>query len=1030
MSLPGDFIASNLTVSQFLIWLGQQQFPTSPMYNSGMAFSIRKDIDPKRFAESFAATVSQSDALRSVFTEDEGIPQRRVLQTIDVGLPIYDLSGESDPYQSSRQFLNDRVRSPLDLSARAFDACLVQLGTDHFVWYLNVHHIIADAWGSMLIYIRVAAHYTGRAASTTETPLFEDQANAERDKLIAGRLDDERAHWNGWAKRVGSAPLTLMGRPVAGRPGAPKSVRRSIALGTARSERLAALFQDKNFRALSGDLTIFQACLTALFVCLYRLANEDELVVAATASNRPTPKQKDTVGLFMEVYGLAVEIDEQDGLLDVFKKVAQESLSFLTHAQAGASGAAVAGAGSILFNYLNVAFEPFDGAATETEFLHAGGGEAHHVLRLQIRDFDRARGLWADFDFREDFWSFHEQEVFTNAYLAALDALLDDPAQKAKYTDIRSRAETTADVVQGAAVGAPPAETGRMEEAVHAAGRTCPDRIAIADGDERITYAALANEVAKRADALDSSGAGRGDVVAIQDRAGISSISWMLAAMRAGCVYLPIDPEWPSARSTQIIDASRARFMVGSGDAIERRDGVKIDLDTDESAYVLFTSGSTGAPKGVVCRHSSVLNLLNDIEARAPLQDENGPCALWTNIGFDVSVYEIFSALNYGRTLHIAPEHLRADSEGYFDWLWANNIVSAYTPPFMLGYFAERSNADAPSLALQRMLVGVEPIPEAILRSILKGAPDLSIVNGYGPTETTICATFYDVPHTEDNSEVGAASRTPIGKPLRGNVCRILDRHGMAVPHGVSGELYIGGAGVAAGYLHDPKLTAERFCVDPLGEFSEMKFYRTGDRMRMLSDGNMVFEGRVDSQLKVQGYRIEPAEIAAALSDAAALSECHVMGVEIDGNSAIAAYVVMNGEGNLNMAEWREALRARLPRYMIPDRIMTLDRLPRTLTGKLDTEKLRRVEDTAEPETQTVVPMTVEEEELASLWREVLGVGAIGPEDHFIDLGGDSIKALKLCARIGERGQKISPRQLFRTPTIRALAAMLGEKRA
>ena len=432
----------------------------------------------------------------------------------------------------------------------------------------------------------------------------------------------------------------------------------------------------------------------------------------------------------------------------------------------------------------------------------------------------------------------------------------------------------------------------------------------------------------------------------------------------------------------------------------------------DAIAYVIYTSGSTGKPKGVLVPHRGVVNLLTEFNARAPL--ETGlASSIWTNTGFDVSVWEIFGALANCGEIHLVPEDIRLDPTAFIDWLADQRIGRAYVPPFMLDDLARRVAAEPGRFALRHLLVGVEPIPEQLLAGLSAHLPELKIINGYGPTETTICATLYDVPANTTNP-----GPTPMGRPLRNTEIYLLDPALQPVPPGMPGDIFIGGCGLAQGYLDQPGMTAGCFLPDTFSGRAGARLYRTGDVARQRPDGVIEFLGRRDSQVKLRGMRIELHEIEAALRTHPEVTDAVVVRVDSPGGHRLVAYAASSASPD----DLRRHVADRLPAVMVPSVILVLQQLPQLVSGKVDRAAL----PTPQPIIATKVDdrsMSPAEAVLARIWTEVLRCGPVLRDDNFFAIGGDSILAVQVASRAREHGLNLTPRLIFQHQTLAELAA-------
>lgn len=572
-----------------------------------------------------------------------------------------------------------------------------------------------------------------------------------------------------------------------------------------------------------------------------------------------------------------------------------------------------------------------------------------------------------------------------------------------------------------------------------------PQALAIIAEDRSITYQELDAEANHLVSYLNNLGTRPGTLIGVCMKRHPQVIAVLLAILKAGCTYVPLDPNHPVERLIDTLEDTHAPFVFIDPDFKElfsnssarlvspadieflhqERVGAALASScTPESlAYVIYTSGSTGRPKGVRCHHQGVLNLLSDLQRRQPI-GMSDICSWWTSLSFDVSVYEIFSPLVEGASLIIVPESIRADASLFMQWLYENKVTSCYIPPFMVEDFAVWVEDNPGRSSLRRLLVGVEPIPEKSLLALDAAVPSLHIINGYGPTETTICATLYSVHQDQPLHE-----NTPIGKPVQNMAVHLLDQQGKPVAPGSPGELYIGGVGVAKGYLNRPKLNAERFLPDPYSHEIGASMYKTGDIVRLLEDGNLEFLGRVDFQIKFRGFRIEPGEIETALRKLREVREAAVIVHRDEERDILAAYVTLHPNKVLTRQKVREHLKRYLPNYMIPSAFVQVKHMPTTPNGKTDRDALPPPDpynQLADEAHEHIEPQTDVQVTIASFFKEILPVNRVGLEDNFFELGGHSLLATQLISRIREAFAVEIPLSIvFKAPTIRLLAQEL-----
>ncbi|MGZ4107887.1 MAG: amino acid adenylation domain-containing protein, partial [Tumebacillaceae bacterium] len=518
----------------------------------------------------------------------------------------------------------------------------------------------------------------------------------------------------------------------------------------------------------------------------------------------------------------------------------------------------------------------------------------------------------------------------------------------------------------------------------------------------------------------------------------------MLAVLKAGGAYVPLDSALPAERLRYMMEDAQMPWLLTQEHLLsvlpqERPTTFCLDgdwgmlmdeseanpdcvTDVDNLFYVIYTSGTTGHPKGVALGHRGPLNLIKYLASVSPLATGDG-FSMWTSFGFDVSVYEIFSALCFGGRLHFVPDAVRAESVSYFKWLQEQDIQVSYVPPFMVKDLANWIKQEGNTLPLRRLLVGVEPIQEHLLVEIGRALPGLIILNGYGPTEASIASTIYQV----DPSEMHIRN-APIGRPVANTTAYVLDSRLQPVPTGVAGEVYIGGVGLARGYLNRADLTAEKFVANPFAEKKGERLYKTGDLARYLADGNIEFVGRVDHQVKVRGFRIELGEIEAVLAQHADVTSAVVLVREdVPGDKRIVAYVAAEDAEAVTSGELRHAVKARLPEYMVPSAFIVLEAMPLTPNGKVDRRALP-APDWELLEQTYVAPRTSVEETVAGIWADVLHVERVGVQNNFFELGGHSLLATQVISRVNETFDVQLPlRCLFETPTVEGLAVQIGD---
>lgn len=1030
--------AAPLTHTQALLWAGQELAGDGPLYNMITTFELRRELDVEAFGAALQALVARADALRTVVTQVDGAPARRVLPALDCPLELVDLSGEADPRASYGRWLDRRRTRTLDPGERLFDCALVRLASDAYVWYLNQHHLVTDGWSVALVFRYLGELYAlareGRLDEAPELPSYERYAEHEASTRGAAASEAAVAFYRERAA-VPRDPMRLYGNAPSGR--STRSTRLHRGLGAARTRRLMEVAAEPGVRALTPAMTLFNIFLAVEFAYLYRVTGDTRLAISAPAHNRVTRTFKDTVGVFIELYPLHVDIDPDETFASLLAKVRDEAVTFVRHARPGTSSASGNRNCRATLNVINATYPAFDGTRARSCWVHSGHSDASQGMRLHVHDFDATGELVLEIDFHEEAVGTARLSEAADHLERVLDAFLASREAHIDGFDILSPDERARVLVAGEGALAPYPASATLGSRFEEAAQARPDAVALRHDADVLTYGALADRSARIACVLANRGIGRGDLVAVSLPRGIDLVATILGVLRAGAAFVPVEPDLPAARCAAMTAADAVRAVVCAGgdddwpvrvrlDLVRERAAVDAAPPTapevagapDDLAYVLYTSGSTGEPKGVCCAHRGVLNFLADFEVRSPLAaDASG--SWWTAAGFDVAIYEIFSMLAFGRTLDIVPEAIRPDGAALAEWLSDRGVRSAYVPPFVLPHLLAHVRSSGSAMQLERLLVGVEPIPETLLAELDRRLPALHVINGYGPTEATVSCTLHDV-----RGDAAGTGPTPIGRPVQNARIRLLDAAGRLVPQGVPAELHVGGPGLAHGYLERPETTAAAFVPDPFAADAGARLYRTGDRVRQRADGAFEFIGRLDHQIKLRGHRIEPGEVESVLRDCPGVVDTVVVARDdVARGQGLVAYVVPGSASAFDRDEARRLLRERLPAYMMPATFVVLDALPLTRSGKVDR---RALPSPGEPEVPTGTGPTAPRDEieaaLAAIWADVLGGRPIGIHDHFLELGGDSLLALQIAARARDLGYALAPRAIFDHPTVAELA--------
>ncbi|UUX48467.1 amino acid adenylation domain-containing protein [Nisaea acidiphila] len=1029
--------------------LGQEQLwflsslEGSNAYNVPDGFVIDGPLDLAALSGAVSDIVARHEALRTLLVEEEGRLVAKVLPPAPVAVPLEKL--ESGDEVAIRAWFEAKGLQSFDLDCDIpVRAAVGALPDGRHLLALVMHHSATDGGSAPVVYrdLTMAYHARCRGRALALPPLaieYYDWAAWQRERMST---PETAANVETVAERLAGAPETL-DLPEDFQRADPQAFEGSM-LHLPVPQKLAKGLRDK---ARDKQATLFMLLLAGLGVTLQRLSGESDIVVGAPASGRDRGEVQDLVGYFVNTVPLRLRLEDA-GTLDAAIEIARrEVLEGFTYQDlpmdrvVQALGPDRAAGRTPLFRVMLV-LQPADrmalalDGATVTP-VHVDAVSARYDLTFAFDDLGDGLGLVVHY--AADLFSEATARRFARYYEKVLADLIGEPETDLAAVSLfaggssERRAEISgAEIVD--ARGAPEGTiTSHFAAMVGAHGGLAalegPDGVAL-------TYTELDRRTDELAAGLAARGVGRGTPVGISMPRGPVQIALFLAVLKAGGAYVPLDPDQPGPRITEMARDAGVSLVVTDalGKADWLPDGVQeVDCDTlaveggrvdcpatlgADSAYIMFTSGSTGRPKGIRVPHRAVLRLA--VEPGYAAFAPGKRVAQIATTAFDAATYEIWGALLNGGTCAVVGREATYDADAL-----ARALKQAKPHSMFLttAVFNRAAASDADVFAgVEELFFGGERVDPAAVRTALKRWPQLRISHVYGPTETTTFASHHPLKEVQEG-----AGNVPIGGPIRDTALYVLDRNLEPVPRGVAGELYIGGTGLADGYVGHPGQTAEVFLADPYADEPGARMYRTGDLVRRRPDGAIEYLGRIDRQIKLRGFRIEPGEIEAALREVSGAEHAVVDVRETDGDRALFGWVASpDGAFPDSTAQrhWREALAEKLPGWMVPRRIALLEALPLTPNGKIDMRALTNPEATdAETESGPVVYATDTERELAALWAALLGGGSFRPDDGFFNVGGHSLLGVRLVAGIRERfGVALSLRTVFEQPGLRAMA--------
>ncbi|KKC04610.1 non-ribosomal peptide synthetase, partial [Mycobacterium nebraskense] len=1021
MELDGR--ALPLTPGQLDIWLAQETGRFTTEWQLGLFAKIEGRLQREPFEWAIRRALREAEPVRATFFEQHGQVLQRTIDDPEIELIVHDLSGSYHPLQEAYEIASSIQRTPMPLTGPLFRFALFQMRPDEFYWFTCCHHIVVDASGIALVGHRIATIYSAVVSGAPlPPPLFgslEDLVRCEAEYEASTDYQEDQAYWtqnlpseNGldhWfpqdaSERGASAPVRL--DPVV--------LRRIQELSQARD--------------MPRSSVITAAC--ALLVHGW-CAQGSEVVLDFPVSRRVDPEAKTLPGVFSGVVPLVLTISPDATVAEFCHHVDIRIREALQHqrfpVQALERKARFPGRSQpgrrVSVNFLPSAFTlDFGGLAASASFTNSGLTDGFGLFFSAVGDelLFGTEGAGQPF-------SHLDLADLAERLQDVLVAMTVDPGRKLSSVDPFSADEYGRLDEWGnrAVLAQLPRQPVSIPESFAAQVERAPEAVAVRFEGRSMTYGELDEAANRLAHLLTEHRAGPGGCVALLFPRSPEAVIAMLAVLKTGAAYLPIDPMHPRSRIEFMLGDATPVAVVTTAGLRSRLDGydhVVIDINDpavdarpstalplpspDDIAYIIYTSGTTGAPKGVAVTHHNVTQLLASLNSHLPGQ----VWAQWHSLAFDASVEEIWSALLFGGRLVVVPESLAHSPEDFQALLVTEQVsVLSQTPSAVAELPPE-------GLGCAALLVAGEPCPAEIVD---RWAPGRVMVNGYGPTETTVCASR-SVPLT------AGTGAPPIGAPVPGAALFVLDGWLRPVPVDVVGELYIAGGGVGVGYWRRAGLTASRFVACPFGP-PGTRMYRSGDLVRWRRDGQLDYLGRADQQVKVRGYRIELGEIQAALAELDGIERAAVI-VREDrpGDKRLIGYVTETVAGAVDPADLRTVLGERLPGYMVPAALVVLQAMPLTVNGKLDTRALPAPEYADADRYRA--PTNPTEEILTVIYAQVLGAERVGIDESFFELGGDSLSAMRLVAAINKSMDAgLSLRTLFDAPTVALLAPRLIE---
>jgi len=1042
-----------VSFAQQRVWFLHYLEPTIASYNLPVAVRLAGPLDVVALEESLSEVVKRHDALRTSFPVHEGHPVQVIAPAHRVPLPEVDLRefpAETREEEAARLASVEASR-PFDLAqGPLFRAKLLRLGEEEHVLIVTMHHIVSDGWSIGILMRELAALYEafrlGKPSPLPELPIqYADYSLWQHEWLRGDVLETQLEYWK---KQLAGIPA-LVDVPTD----RPRSAVRSVRGASLSATLPLGVLERLNALARSENSTLFMTLLAAFQVLLSRYTGLEDIPVGSPIAGRTQVETEGLIGFFVNTLVLRGDLSGNPSFRQLLARVREMALEAYAHQDLPfeklveeLKPVRTPSQTPLFQNVFQLATLPreepkFPGL--KVSWFHFETKNAKFDLSLSV--IARPDRLSSVIEYRTDLYDAETIRRMLGHWQVLLTGIAADPDCPISAIPLMGDAERRQILFDWNATQSAYPREKSVAEVFEAVAATTPDAAALVFGTEQMKYADLNARANRLAHSLRGRGVGAETPVGVFLERSFDLVVALLAILKAGGAYVPLDTSYPRERLSFLIRETGMRLLLTNGglaNRISAGDGVSIlRLDSearaiegqpggnlsppasgDSVACVMFTSGSTGTPKGVLVPHRGIVRLVKGVDYL-----RIGPDDVFLQlaaISFDASTFELWGALLNGARCVLFPGRVPTPAD------LRSAIVEHRVSILWLtaSLFNAIVDKDAAALSgIRELLIGGEALSVEHVRRALEALPSTRITNGYGPTESTTFACCYPIPSRLPES----LHSIPIGKPISNTRVRVLDRKGNPVPVGIVGELYIGGDGLARGYLNDPELTAERFIPDPFSKEPGERLYRTGDLVRYRSDGQIEFLGRLDKQVKIRGFRVEPGEVEAVLAGHPAVARAVVMAREdVPGDRRLVAYLTRRDGSRDPLPDASAFLASKLPEYMVPFAFIVLGSLPLNATGKVDWRALPRPAlEPSELGAGGAQPQDTLELVLLKIWEDVLGLGSIGLEDDFFELGGHSLLAVRLFADIEKAfGRSLPLATLFQAPTVARLAAKLREE--
>ncbi|MBE9162167.1 non-ribosomal peptide synthetase [Tychonema sp. LEGE 06208] len=1051
-----------LSFAQERLWFFDQLEPGNPFYNLCGAVRITGQLNAETLRQSIEKIIERHEILRTAFAGGEKAQVQIISDAKSFPLPLIDLSycSPEKREKAAQELSLQEAQSPFDLTQpNLLRAKLLHLSEIEHTLLLSAHHIIFDGWSLGVFLREIAAFYEGLSnknlVAIPPLPIqYADFATWQRQQMQGEILETQLTYW----KQQLSGSAAVLNLPTDfSRPAVQsyKGGRQLFELPEHLTEAIRQLSRREK-------TTFFMTLLAAFKTLLYRYTGQEDILVGSPIANRNSSETESLIGFFVNTLVLRTDLNGNPTFRELLSRVREVALGAYAHQDVPFEklveelqpnrDLSHSPLFQVMFAFQNASEFALElpGLSLNCQQIHSGTANFDLTLELEAT----ATGIRGWFEYSIDLFSPTTIARMAGHFQNLLESIVANSSARLSDLPMLAEAERQQLLFEWNNTGINYSQNGCVHRLFEAQAAKTPDAVAVQFECQSLTYQELNNRANQLAHYLHSFGVKPDAIVGVYLERSLDAIVGILGVLKAGGAYLPLDPNYSKERLNFMLEDAGVQVLLTQTQLAANLPAQKITvicLDAEwekispqhqsnpdsvvgpeNLAYIIYTSGSTGKPKGVMVQHHSLANYTQAASVEYGIE-ANDRILQFASLSFDVSAEEIYPCLTRGATL-VLRENSMSDSISSFlqkcrEWeITVLNLPTAYWHEFT-AMLSTKTQEFPPSVRLT-IIGGEAALPASLDRWQKCVSEKVRLVNAYGPTETTISATWCQL-----SANISTAKSLPIGRPIPNARTYVLDANLQPVPIGVPGELYIGGAGVARGYINRSELNREKFIPDLFSKVQGDRLYKTGDLVRYLPDGNLEFLDRTDRQVKIRGFRIELGEIESALSQHPDVQEAVILARDEDSaGKRLIAYLVLNSAlsiGNSALIKnLRSFLQKKLPDYMVPASFMFLEAMPLTPNGKVDFKALPAPE-TNSSDADFIAPQTLEEQVLAEIWAEVLGLKQVGINDNFFELGGHSLLATQLIAKVRDRFQvELSLRCLFQSPTVASLAVAIAETKS